>query len=293
MMGEWFGLASEEPTGNADVVVFGVPFDAAVFFRRGAAQAPATIRSLSSRLPPATEDGRDLSSLQVIDLGDIRPESNGDDLDVLHARLRQTFFDAREKGLPLAIGGDHSISIPLLQAAGEWAGRDVGIVWVDAHPDLCDRYDGSPFSHACVMRRALETPFVQPQNVFMVGIRSCEVEEIKFLRSRPVTVVTAAEAAGRSGGEVGEELVHRLSRLPVYLSLDIDAFDPAFAPGTGIPDAGGLSTRWVLDLVHSFAALSILGVDIVEVAPPLDVPSGATSLLALKLVLEILGLRLL
>ena len=108
------------------------------------------------------------------------------------------------------------------------------------------------------------------------------------MAEQPLTTLTAQELSRRDAPDVGAEIVSRFADMPVYLSLDIDAFDPAYAPGTGIPDAGGLTARWVLDLLHSLAPLQLAGVDIVEVAPPLDVPSDATSLLALKVILGLL-----
>jgi agmatinase len=289
---DWFGLAAEAGAAHADLVVFGIPYDASVFFRRGAAEAPQAIRALSSKLPPAAEDGRLLTELRVLDLGDVEVDPSLTSVEPMSSSLRQAFREARARGLPLALGGDHSISIPLIAEAVEWAGRDVGLLWIDAHPDLCDSFNGSPYSHACVMRRALESRYLAPENVVMVGIRSCEVEEVEYLQGHPVQVVTARDAMHASADDIGRAIGARFADMPVYLSIDIDAFDPAYAPGTGIPDAGGLSTRWVLDLLHRDASLDLVAVDLVEVAPPLDVPSSATSLLALKLILEILGGRL-
>lgn len=294
----WFGLAAEgeESEEAPDLAIFGIPYDGAVFFRRGAAEAPDRIRALSSRLPPASEDGTALTGVRVLDLGDVvlnplsrrrQPESE-DSILRYYTRIRESFLGAREQGLPLALGGDHSVSIPLISAAGEWAWRDVGVVWIDAHPDLCDSFNGSKLSHACVLRRALETPFIKPDNVVMLGLRSYEVEELAYMAEQPLTALTAQELSRRDAPDVGAEIVSRFADMPVYLSLDIDAFDPAYAPGTGIPDAGGLTARWVLDLLHSLAPLQLAGVDIVEVAPPLDVPSDATSLLALKVILGLL-----
>jgi agmatinase len=242
---------------------------------------------LSSKLPPTAEDGSVLADRSILDLGDVQPD---DSIESFHRKLGETWRAARERAIPLALGGDHSISIPLIAAAGEWTARDFGMLWIDAHPDLCDVYQGSRNSHACVAKRALESPFLGPENVIMVGIRSYEVEEVEYLRSQPITVLTSSGASGQRAIDAAAMITQRLAGLPVYLSLDIDAFDPAFAPGTGIPDAGGLTTRWVLDLIHALAPLPLLGVDLVEVAPPLDVPSDATSLLALKVILELLAI---
>jgi agmatinase len=283
----WFGLAIDaQSQENADLAIFGIPFDGAVFFRKGAAEGPGRIKDLSSKLPPVAEDGRVLDHMRIRDLPDVSP---GGDRERFFAEVRERFGEARSRQIPLALGGDHSVSIPLFEAADAWAGGDYGLIWIDAHPDLCDLYDGSPFSHACVLRRALEGPNLHPGNVVMLGVRSCEVDEIAFIEDMSLDLRSSARLAASDAEQVGRELVERFRDLPVYLSIDIDAFDPAYAPGTGIPDAGGLSTRWVLDLLHALYPLDLLAIDIVEVAPPLDTPSDATSLLALKLIVELLA----
>jgi agmatinase len=287
MRGPWFGLGIESQSPeDADLAIFGIPFDGAVFFRKGAAQGPARIKDLSDKLPPVAEDGRVLDHLRIRDLPDVQP---GDSREAFFEQVRERFQEARSRQLPLALGGDHSVSIPLFEAAGASAGVDFGLIWIDAHPDLCDLYEGSPFSHACVLRRALEGPHLHPGNVAMLGVRSCEVEEIAFIQDMSLDLRSSAQLAASDPEQVGRELVERFRDIPVYLSIDIDAFDPAYAPGTGIPDAGGLTTRWVLDLLHALYPLDLLGVDIVEVAPSLDTPSDATSLLALKLIVELLA----
>jgi agmatinase len=286
----WFGLeVPRDLAGKSDLAVFGVPYDRAVFFRRGAAEGPNRIRSLSGKLPPTTEDGTALTKVHVVDMGDVMVDPTPGDTAGVHERAHAKWLAARQQALPLALGGDHSISIPLVAAASEWLGRDFGVVWIDAHPDLCDFYGGSRVSHACVLRRALESPHLKTENVVMLGVRSFEIEEIEYIHDQQIPLLTARHLAQRDPFEIGKEIAERFSDLPIYLSIDIDAFDPAYAPGTGIPDAGGLTSRWVIDLLQALAPLRLIGVDIVEVAPPLDAPSDITSLLALKLILELLG----
>jgi len=288
-MNDWFDLSvGDDCAGHVDLAIFGIAYDRSVFFRRGAAGGPARMRELSSKIPPCTESGASLNARTVLDLGDIVPGSQDDELIPYHNEIRDRWRSARSRGLPLVLGGDHSISIPLFTAAARTSSGPFGVIWIDAHPDLCDEYDGSRFSHASVLRRALDAPNLHPEAVTMLGVRSYEVEELDYLAANPINVMTAAALASQHALDVGRGLVERYRDIPVYLSIDIDAFDPAYAPGTGIPDAGGLSTRWVLDLLHQFSSLDVLGIDLVEVAPPLDVPSDATSLLALKLILEML-----
>ncbi|MGI8825708.1 MAG: agmatinase [Chloroflexota bacterium] len=285
----WFRLMSEDEGQVADLIIFGIPYDGAAFFRRGAAEGPDRMRTISPHLPPVTEAGDIVDQLHVIDLGNVTVGHENEPIEALHERVTRAFMAARERGLPCALGGDHSVSIPLFHAAAGWAQKEMGIIWIDAHPDLCDAFQGSRYSHACVLRRALDHPFIDPRNVVMLGVRSFEIQEVEYIREQPITMLTAQHLATQDAHQVGAALAHRFGDMPVYLSLDIDAFDPAFAPGTGIPDAGGLTTRWVLDLIHGLAPLNLVTADVVEVAPSLDVPSDATSLLALKVILELLG----
>jgi agmatinase len=291
----WFGLATDaEDTGPVDLAVFGIPYDAAVFFRRGAAGGPARIRALSPKIPPSSETGKRLDGCRIADLGDVDPGEDADEVRNpvgLHRRAKEIFLRARSRGLPLALGGDHSVSIPLLAAAAEEADSPLGLIWIDAHPDLCDAYQGSRFSHACVMRRALDHPNVRPENISMVGVRSYEIEELDFMESHAMKPYTAHMLARSTADDVAGQIVDRYRDLPVYLSIDIDAFDPAYAPGTGIPDAAGLNPRFVIDLLHGLSEVNVIAVDLVEVAPRLDGRSHQTSLLALKLILEILHMR--
>lgn len=136
MAAGWFGLAAEPEADDADLMVFGIPYDGSGFFRRGAAQVPEIIRTLSAKLPPATEDGRLLSALSILDLGDIEVDPHLMSFEPLYDRARDNFRRARSRGRPLALGGDHSVSIPLIHAAAEWAGKDIDVLWIHAHPGL-------------------------------------------------------------------------------------------------------------------------------------------------------------
>jgi agmatinase len=203
----------------------------------------------------------------------------------------QDFARVREKvaglpNVPIILGGDHSISIPVFQAQRQrYKEQRLGVLWVDAHPDLCDVFTGSKLSHACVLRRALEFG-IEPGDVCMVGLRSWEDQEIDLIEHGDLNVYTAALIAERGMKSVASSVYSKLSRCDaVHISLDIDCLDPAFAPGTGIPDSGGLTSREVITLIKSMQGLPLVGLDLVEVAPPLD-PSEATIFAALKFIME-------
>lgn len=281
----WSGLVRDDPA--APVGVLGIPFDGAVSFRRGTALAPARLRELTPHLAPCTEEGQPLD-LPVRDYGDVPA-------DLEWPRYFQTVEDRALEALrhPLALflGGDHSVSIPLMQAFNRTVDGPFGVLHFDAHPDLCDVYDGHRWSHACTERRALELSGLEPEHLIFVGLRSFVREEWEFLKQHPqIAYYTARQCHQRGIQAVTEEVVERLQGVPaVYFSLDIDGLDPAFAPGTGTPEGGGLTTRDLLELVQGvFEGVSVRAMDVVEVAPPLD-QADITSFAALKVIYEVWG----
>jgi len=282
--GLWADLHREglEPE-NAEFSILGVPYDGGACARAGAALAPERLRFWSQHLTPYTEDRSPLGAVRVRDLGDIRIAAVPDDFE----RVRLAVSGLKNIGIIL--GGDHSISIPVLQAQRErFQDRRLGILWIDAHPDLCDVFTGSKYSHACVLRRALEAG-IQPNDVAMVGLRSWEDQEIDLIETGGFHVFSAATVAEQGMKEIARSVHSLLARCEaVHISLDIDCLDPAFAPGTGIPEAGGLSSREVMTLIQSMRGLPLVGLDVVEVAPPLD-PSEATVFAALRFIMEFIG----
>jgi agmatinase len=282
----WSGLASGDP--DSEVGVLGVPFDGAVSYRRGTAMAPARLRELTSHLAPCAEEGQPVT-VRVRDHGDVA-------LDLEWSRYFQTVQERARQilrhRLALFLGGDHSVTIPLMRAFDRAVAGRFGVVHVDAHPDLFDVYEGHRWSHACTERRALELPGLQPEHLVFVGLRSFCREEWDFLGAHPeIPYYTARQCDRRGMQAIAEDVVARLEGLEaVYLTLDIDALDPAFAPGTGTPEGGGLTTRDALELVRIlFQRLPVQAMDVVEVAPPLD-HADVTSFAALKIIYEALWL---
>ena len=279
--GLWADLHRPELSpAEADFSVIGIPYDGAACARKGAALGPERIRFWSTHLTPFSEDRTRLGDIRISDLGDIPITQQEPDFD----RVRQKV--AALPNMPILLGGDHSVTIPIFQGQLErYAGKRFGVLWVDAHPDLCDVFTGSKLSHACVLRRGLEFG-IQPQDVCLVGLRSWEYEEIDLIENGGLNVFTAADVAERGMKTIAQEVNKILSRCDVvHISLDIDCLDPAFAPGTGIPDSGGLTSREVITLIKSMQGLPLVGLDVVEVAPPID-PSEATIFAALKIIME-------
>jgi agmatinase len=269
---------------DSDFSVIGVPYDGAASSRQGAALAPERLRFWSTHLTPFSEDRTRLGELRIADLGDVTVNDQARDFEEVCKKV------AALPNVPIVLGGDHSISIPVLEAQRErFKEQRLGVLWVDAHPDLCDVFTDSRLSHACVLRRALEFG-IEPQDVCLVGLRSWEDQEIDLIENGGLNVYTAALVAERGMRSVAASVFSKLSCCDaVHISLDIDCLDPAFAPGTGIPESGGLTSREVITLIKAMQGLSLVGLDVVEVAPPLD-PSEATIFAALKVIMEYIAL---
>ena len=278
----WGGLTGGEP---ADVVVAGIPYDGSAVYRKGASIAPRTIRALSGVMPPVTEDGRLLTGLRVKDIGDV---DAGRDIEAGWKAAADTLASVPREAFLTVLGGDHCTTIATLAAQ---ARRHPGlsVLWVDAHPDLCDYSRGGHWTCGCALRRALEVSGVDPARVVIAGGRDYDPEELEFIAASGILLVSTVELAEdleRAAARIAE----RLSGTKVHVSFDIDVLDPAFAPGTEIPSAGGLSTRQALTLLKKATARTeLVGIDVVEVSPPAD-HEEITSLAALKVIFEVWGM---
>jgi agmatinase len=282
----WSGLATDDP--DAEIGVLGVPFDGASSFRKGSAEAPKRIRSLTPHVAPMTEDGSSLAGVRLRDHGDV---AVGATWETMRPVVEKTASEVLRHSLALFLGGDHSVSIPLASAAANAIDGPMGVLHLDAHLDLMDTFEGVPWSHACALRRVLELPNTDPSRCAAVGIRSWLAEEAAFVEDHPNLLVRTARDVWRQGIEsVADAVCRQLAdSTGVYVTLDIDVLDPAFAPGTGAPEAAGLSTRDLLELLRVvFDRLPVRALDIVEVSPPLD-PSDITSFAAIKVLYEAFG----
>ena len=279
----WAGLAGAS-LEDADVVVAGIPYDGSAVYRKGAAAAPGRVRRLSAVMPPVTESGRLLTGLRVHDLGDLPV---GPDIEHGWPDVTTRLLAAPARSVVTVIGGDHCSTIPILAAQ---ARRHPGlaVLWVDAHPDLCDSSRGSRWSCGCALRRGLEAAGMEAGSAAIVGGRDFDPEELDFIRANDMLLLTAAQVAD-DPRLAGRRIVDWAARRPLHVSFDIDFLDPAYAPGTEIPSAGGPSTRQALSLLAEIADGSrLVGLDVAEVSPPAD-SADITSLAALKLIFEFWG----
>ena len=281
----WSGLSTDSP--DAPIGVMGIPFDDAATFRKGAAHAPAKIREITPHIAPVTEEGNRLTT-KIRDYDDIAPDNNWGHY---FSTVTQKAYEVLQHPFALFLGGDHSTTIPLIKAFDQRVGRSFGVLHLDAHTDLMDTFEGHKWSHACTARRVLECPNMQPENYVFVGIRSWLPEELSFLaQNKRIGVHSARDVYLRGVREIAADVVTQLQNVDtVYITLDIDCLDPAYAPGTGTPEAGGMSSRELLEFLRIvFAKLPVAAMDIVEVSPPLD-NSDITSMAAIKVIYEVFG----
>ena len=272
---------------ESNIILLGIPYDLGCSCGKGASLAPKTIRELSSFLPPFTADGKSLKNNKIYDYNDVSEYSKIEDK--FKEVLQYNKFN-------LILGGDHSISIPTQKAFLEYAkklNKIPVIIHIDAHPDICDFYDGSKYSHACTNMRAIENGY-ETNNITMIGIRGYEEQEVQYLSNHKELEVYNASFINKNGfGKILESLFNKYKNNEnhlIYLSYDIDANDPSFAPGTGTPEAFGLNSIELLNFIKElFINLPIKVMDIVEVSPVLD-NNDITSWLALKTIYEILGI---
>jgi agmatinase len=261
-----------DEVGRADAAVLGVPFDSGVSYRPGARFGPAHIRESSRLLRPwnPAVGAAPFAAQQVADAGDLAV--NPFSIDEAIAQIEAGARDLAERvPFTLALGGDHTVALPFLRVV---AGRHgpVAVVHFDAHLDTWDTYFGAAYTHGTPFRRAAEEGLLDPTGGLHVGIRGPLYDAGDLSRDSDLgfQVVSAPELEDLRVAGLAERIRDRVGDRPVYVSVDIDVLDPAHAPGTGTPEAGGLTSRELLAALRSFAGLNLVGADIVEVAPAYD-----------------------
>lgn len=273
---------AETDLPKAEYVVYGVPYDRTGSFRQGAAEGPAAIRRAAwnnelYHLPT----GQHTETWRLHDAGDV-DVSNDDEpesmVEKTHAFAKR-FVDAGQ--IPILIGGEHNVPVGAVRAVAE-AHPDLALVQIDAHLDYRDEYEGSRYNHANALRRFVD--HVGADDVAILGVRSAEREELAAAdRDGVHRRYTSFDVRERGMTAVLDQVMRDFAGRPIYLTIDIDGIDPAYAPGTGTPEPFGLSDWDALETVKRCAA-QLVGMDVVEVCPPYD--NGQTALLAAKLVRE-------
>ena len=258
---------------SADVAVVGVPFDSGVSFRPGARFGANHVREASRLLRPYNPalDASPFENLQVADAGDMAV--NPFNIDEAIEAIQANALGLTESGTKLlTLGGDHTIALPLLRAAAERAGQPVALLHFDAHLDTWDSYFGAEYTHGTPFRRAVEEGILDTEAISHVGTRGplYGKRDLEDDRRFGFGIVTSSDVFRQGVDEVTAKLRDRIGTRPLYVSVDIDVLDPAHAPGTGTPEAGGMTSRELLEILRGLRGLNLVGADVVEVAPAYD-----------------------
>ena len=272
-----------------DVAVVGVPMDIGTSWRSGTRFGPKQVRAESAMIRPFNmgTGAAPFDSLQVADIGDlaINTFSLSDSLSIIEDSYKAIL---ENDVIPMGIGGDHSITLPILRAMADKHGP-LALVHVDAHADVNDDMFGEKETHGTVFRRAYEEGLIVPKKTFQIGIRGSGYAATDFTEARGwgFRQYPAETLWHKSLTAIGDEIRDEIGTTKTYVTYDIDSLDPAYAPGTGTPEIGGLTTPQALQLIRALKGLNIVGCDLVEVSPPYD-SSGNTALTGANLLYELL-----
>ncbi len=261
------------------MALVGIPMDLGVTNRAGARLGPRAVRAIE-RIGPFEHVLRatPLLDAKVADIGDV-PFRSRFDLASCHQDIEQHIKRVVASGaVPLSVGGDHSISYPILRAVGEK--RPVGLIQIDAHCDTAGIYEGSKFHHGGPFRQAVLDGVLDPDRTIQIGIRGGAEYLWEFSYASGMTVIHAEEAVAMGMAAVADQARKVVGDGPVYITFDIDSVDPGFAPGTGTPEVGGLAPREVLQILRGLMGLDVVGADVVEVAPQYDANTATAQIAA-------------
>lgn len=283
-------LPTIDEVSDVDIAVMGVPFDGGTSFRPGARFGPSHVRESSRLLRPYNPefDISPFAATQVVDAGDLNVTPFS--IDEAVAQIERGARNLGERAARIVtIGGDHTIALPLLRAAHAKHGP-ISVVHFDAHLDTWDTYFNAPVTHGTPFRRASEEGLLDPEGCMHVGIRAplYGVGDLADDRRLGFAAVSAVEAVDIGMKGVIEKVLARVGDRPMYVSVDIDVLDPAFAPGTGTPEPGGLQSRELLSVLRGLSSANLIGADVVEVSPAYD-HAQLTGLAAAHTIYEIVS----
>lgn len=278
-----------EELDELDVAFVGIPLDIGTSLRAGTRFWPRQIRAESVMIRPynMATGAAPFESLNVADIGDIAINTFNL-LDAVSIIEKEYDRILSHNIIPLTLGGDHTLTLPILRAIKRKHGK-VGLVHIDAHADVNDHMFGEKIAHGTTFRRAVEEDLLDCDRVVQIGLRAqgYSANDFNWSRDQGFRVVQAEECWHKSLAPLMQEVREKVGGGPVYLSFDIDGIDPAWAPGTGTPEVGGLTTIQALEIIRGCAGLDVIGGDLVEVSPPYDT-TGNTSLLGANLLYEML-----
>lgn len=275
---------------NIDIALIGIPYDGALTNRPGARHGPREVRNQSSLMRAINHATRinPYELCKIADVGDV-PFNSVFSIEDSHRDIEDFVSSVISGGaIPLSCGGDHSVSLPLLRATAK---SPVALIHIDAHTDTWDSFQGSKFNHGAPFRRAHEEGLIIPEKTVQIGIRGAQnvSEGWDYSEGNGMRVMFIEEVQNRGIEAVVEETRAIIGDTPVYITFDIDSIDPAFAPGTGTPEIGGLTPPEALGLIRGFRKLNHIGADVVEISPPFD-NGDLTSLTGATVMYELLCL---
>ena len=257
---------------DVDVAIVGVPFDTGVSYRPGARFGPNHVRESSRLLRPFNPAANvsPFATQQVVDAGDIA--ANPFDIEEAISSIHKSYDQLSERAKKIVtIGGDHTITLPILRSLKAKHGA-ISVVHFDAHLDTWDSYFGADYTHGTTFRRASEEGLLDPEGCMHIGIRGplYAAKDLTDDKALGFQIFSSVEFQDLGVNAAIEKMRARVGNRPVYISIDIDVLDPAHAPGTGTPEAGGLTSRELLSVLRATAGMNVIGADIVEVAPAYD-----------------------
>ena len=284
-------LPHQTDLAGVDVALLGVPFDSGTSYRSGARLGPREIRAQSSLIRPYSyfQKISPFERLTIVDAGDVDAPPVG--IEPAYAAIEAAVARVLAAGaIPLAVGGDHSISLPCLRAVAKAHGP-LALVQFDAHIDTWGDYFGGKYFHGSPFRRAIEEGVIAPSRYVQVGIRGPmygEEDDFADQRAQGVTTIDIGMVKRDGVDKTTTRIREIVKDRALYVTFDIDSVDPAFAPGTGTPEVGGLTSYEAQELLRGLAGSNVVGCDVVEVAPQFDGPGQITALLAANLMFELL-----
>lgn len=276
---------------QVDIGIIGIPYDGGLTCRTGARYGPREVRNQSTlmRTINVATGARPFAACRVADLGDVR-FSNLFNLDRAYQDIERHFDAIAQSAVtPLSVGGDHSVTYPILKALRKRYDEPLALIHFDAHTDTWPEFQGSKFHHGAPFRLAADEGLIDPRKTIQIGIRGGQnfADGLDYSRDKGMRIVTIEELDDIGWRAVVDEIKRIVGDSPAYLTFDIDGLDPVFAPGTGTPESGGITMREAQRMIRGLAGLNVIGGDLVEVSPPLD-NTGTTALSGATLLFEML-----
>jgi agmatinase len=278
-------------------VIFGIPWDYLTSITApNSAIAPQKIREVTNDLALTTEMGSEIPKLDVVDIGDVKIDTTKIDKNLKEIQnFIRNVYNQKRKIIPVMIGGDHFCSFPVIKTLGEFFEEkdELGVLIFDAHLDFYEKWDKGVYSHATISHRVYDLDYINNNNILIVGTRDIDIPELQIATEERITHLDAYQLQDYGLNKYIEEIVNFFKNSNIkylYISIDIDVLDPSTAPATGFAIPGGLSYRELWKSLREITKkFKVIGFDVVEVAPNLDLPNNLTSNLAAKLIIELIS----